>query len=110
MGPRAAAAVGGLPAAGIAARLSTPNRQKGGLMTRPLLSVYGLKWNPFTPDLPADALWRTPEIEHFCWRVEQQVRDGGFALITGASGTGKSITLRLLPPPPQTMPDVVCRV
>ena len=79
-------------------------------MTRPLLSVYGLKWNPFTPDLPGDALWRTPEIEHFCWRVEQQVRDGGFALITGDSGTGKSITLRLLTRHLQTMPDVVSGV
>ena len=57
-------------------------------MTRPLLSVYGLKWNPFTPDIPSEALWRTAEVEHFCWRVEQQVRDGGFALISGESGTG----------------------
>jgi len=76
-------------------------------MTRPLLSVFGLKFNPFTPDIPPDALWRTPEIEHFCWRVEQQVRDGGFALISGESGTGKSITLRLLTRHLQTMPDVV---
>jgi type II secretory pathway predicted ATPase ExeA len=79
-------------------------------MSRPLLSVFGLKFNPFTPDIPPDALWRTPEIEHFCWRVEQQVRDGGFALITGESGTGKSITLRLLTRHLQTMPDVVAGV
>ena len=79
-------------------------------MTRPLLSVYGLKWNPFTADLPADALWRTAEIEHFCWRIEQQVRDGGFALITGESGTGKSVTLRLLTRHLQTMPDIVAGV
>jgi general secretion pathway protein A len=79
-------------------------------MTRPLLSVFGLKFNPFTPDIAPDALWRTPEIEHFCWRVEQQVRDGGFALITGESGTGKSITLRLLTRHLQTMPDVVAGV
>jgi type II secretory pathway predicted ATPase ExeA len=65
-------------------------------MTRKLLAIYGLKWNPFTPDIPDDALLRTPEAEHFCWRVEQQVRDGGFALLTGESGTGKSITMRLL--------------
>jgi len=79
-------------------------------MIRPLLSVYGLKWNPFTADLPAEALWRPPEIEHFCWRVEQQVRDGGFALITGESGTGKSITLRLLARHLQTLPQVVAAV
>jgi general secretion pathway protein A len=76
-------------------------------MTRPLLSVFGLKFNPFTPDIAPDALWRTPEIEHFCWRVEQQVRDGGFALITGDSGTGKSVALRLLARHLQTMPDIV---
>lgn len=65
-------------------------------MSRKILALYGLKWNPFTPDIPDEALWRTPEIDHFCWRVEQQVREGGFALVTGESGTGKSIALRLL--------------
>jgi type II secretory pathway predicted ATPase ExeA len=79
-------------------------------MTRQLLSVYGLKWNPFTPDIPNDALWETPEAARFCWRVEQQIRNGGFALVTGESGTGKSITLRLLARHLQTMPDVVAGV
>ena len=79
-------------------------------MTRQLLSVYGLKWNPFTPDIPPDALWQSPQAEHFCWRVEQQIKNGGFALITGESGTGKSITLRLLARHLQTMPDVVAGV
>jgi type II secretory pathway predicted ATPase ExeA len=79
-------------------------------MTRQLLSVYGLKWNPFTPDIPNDALWQTPEAERFCWRVEQQIRNGGFALVTGESGTGKSITLRLLARHLQAMPDVVAGV
>lgn len=76
-------------------------------MTRKLLAVYGLKWNPFTPDIPDDALLRTPEAEHFCWRVEQQVRDGGFALVTGDSGTGKSITLRLLARHLRGLPEIV---
>src|SRR5438094_8882001 len=76
-------------------------------MTRPLLSVYGLKWNPFTADVPGEALWRSAEVEHFCWRVEQQVRDGGFALISGESGTGKSIALRLFMHHLQTLPDIV---
>lgn len=79
-------------------------------MTRPLLALYGLKFNPFTPDLPVDALWPTPEVEHFCWRVEQQVRDGGFAVITGESGTGKSVTLRLLARHLQTLPNVIVGV
>jgi type II secretory pathway predicted ATPase ExeA len=66
-------------------------------MNKKLLSLYGLKWNPFSPDLSSEALRVTPRIESFCWRIEQsQVREGGFALITGDPGTGKSVALRLL--------------
>lgn len=61
-----------------------------------LLALYGLKWNPFTPELPTEALWVTPRIEDFAWRVEILVADGGFALITGDSGTGKSVALRIV--------------
>jgi len=61
-----------------------------------LLAVYGLKWNPFAPDLPGEGLFLTPRIEQFAWRVEQLVQEGGFALITGESGTGKSVALRIL--------------
>jgi general secretion pathway protein A len=61
-----------------------------------LLALYGLKWNPFTPELPAEALWITPRIKDFAWRLENLVSDGGFALITGDSGTGKSVALRIL--------------
>jgi len=61
-----------------------------------LQALYGLKWNPFTPELPVEALWATPRIEDFIWRVESLVADGGFALITGDSGTGKSVALRMV--------------
>jgi general secretion pathway protein A len=61
-----------------------------------LLSLYGLKWNPFSPELPSEGLLTTPKIEHFAWRVEQLVQEGGFALITGESGTGKSVALRIV--------------
>ena len=66
-------------------------------MNKKLLALYGLKWNPFSPELPNEALHVTPAIDSFCWRIEQTlVREGGFALITGDPGTGKSVVLRLL--------------
>jgi hypothetical protein len=43
-------------------------------MTHKLLALYGLKWNPFSPDVPVEALWRTPRSEHFCWRMESLAR------------------------------------
>jgi general secretion pathway protein A len=66
-------------------------------MNKKLLALYGLKWNPFSPELPLEALFITPKVKNFIWRSEQnQVREGGFALITGDPGTGKSVVLRLL--------------
>jgi len=62
-----------------------------------LLAPYGLKWNPFLPELPIDALLVSKKIDSFCWRVENAlVREGGFALISGEPGSGKSVVLRLL--------------
>ncbi len=65
-------------------------------MNRKLLALYSLKWDPFSPEIPDEALWRPPAVEDFCWRIEQKVREGGFALVTGDPGTGKSIAMRLL--------------
>ncbi len=79
-------------------------------MTKKLLQLYGLKWNPFAPDVPTDALLVTPRVESFMWRVEQLVREGGFAAIVGDPGTGKSITLRLLVARLAALRDVVVGV
>ncbi len=65
-------------------------------MNKKLLSLFGLKWNPFAPDVPAEALLVTPRTESFCWRVENLAREGGFALVTGEPGLGKSVALRIL--------------
>lgn len=66
-------------------------------MNQKLLALYGLKWNPFSAELPSEALLQNSKVESFCWRVENSlVREGGFALISGDPGTGKSVVLRLL--------------
>jgi type II secretory pathway predicted ATPase ExeA len=65
-------------------------------MNKKLLSLYSLKFNPFSPEIPTAALWVTPPLENFCWRIEQQVGEGGFALALGDPGTGKSAALRWL--------------
>jgi general secretion pathway protein A len=75
-----------------------------------LLSLWGLKWNPFSPELPSEALLVTARIENFAWRVEQLVQEGGFALISGESGTGKSVALRIIAERLSTLRDVVVGV
>lgn len=65
-------------------------------MNKKMLALYGLKWNPFAPDVPVEALHVSRRIETFCWRVEQLVGEGGFALVTGTPGAGKSVALRIL--------------
>ncbi len=65
-------------------------------MNRKLQALYSLKYNPFAQEVPVSALYVSAAVEHFCWRIEQQLGEGGFALITGAPGTGKSATLRIL--------------
>ena len=66
-------------------------------MNKKLLALYGLKYNPFSPELPHEALFVPVPVESFCWRIEHAlVREGGFALVSGEPGTGKSVVLRLL--------------
>jgi type II secretory pathway predicted ATPase ExeA len=78
--------------------------------SKKLLALYGLKWNPFSPELPSDGLLLTPKIDHFARRVEQLVQEGGFALITGESGTGKSVALRIVAGRLSALRDVVVGV
>jgi type II secretory pathway predicted ATPase ExeA len=66
-------------------------------MNTKLLALYGLKYNPFTPDVPTEALHVYPKLENFCWRIEHSlISEGGFALLCGDPGTGKSVALRIL--------------
>lgn len=76
-------------------------------MNQKLLALYGLKFNPFSPELPVDAIYVPPKIEGFCWRIEHaQIREGGFAMVHGEPGSGKSVVLRLLAQRLKRLPDV----
>lgn len=80
-------------------------------MNQKLLALYGLKWNPFAPELPTEAIYVHPKLENFCWRIEHaQISEGGFAMIHGDPGTGKSVALRLLADRLARLPDVTVGV
>lgn len=79
-------------------------------MTTKLQSLYGLKFNPFRPDVPIEALHTTPAVDAFLRRIELGIADGGYVLITGDPGTGKSVALRLLSKRLASMRDVVVGV
>jgi general secretion pathway protein A len=76
-------------------------------MSPKLQSLYGLKFNPFRPDVPTEALYTTPAVDAFIRRVELGIADGGYVMITGDPGTGKSVALRLLTKRLAAMRDVV---
>jgi len=78
-------------------------------VNRKTLALYGLKWNPFSPEQPAEARWRPSKVAHFCWRIEQMAEEGGFATIQGPPGTGKSVALELLDEHLTNIPEVVVR-
>lgn len=66
------------------------------MIDQKLRAHYGLEYNPFAPGVPVEDLWRRPGLDSFIGRVESLARDGGFALISGESGLGKSKDLQLL--------------
>jgi type II secretory pathway predicted ATPase ExeA len=65
-------------------------------MNKQHLSLFGLKFHPFRPGVPLEALMPLPAVDAFCRRVEFSMGDGGFVMITGDPGTGKSVALRQL--------------
>lgn len=76
-------------------------------MNPKLQNLYGLKFHPFRPDVPLEALHVTPAVDAFIRRVEISIADGGFVMITGDPGTGKSATLRVLSERLRRLPDVI---
>jgi type II secretory pathway predicted ATPase ExeA len=73
-------------------------------------ALFGLKYNPFLPNLPVDALWVAPEAENFARRVQAMISQGGFAMITGDPGQGKSKTLQWIAKRLSTIPDITVGV
>ena len=43
-------------------------------MTTKLQSIYGLKFNPFRPDLPVEALYTSPAVDAFLRRQEMVIK------------------------------------
>jgi len=77
-------------------------------MTNPKLhTLYGLKFSPFRPDIPVEALYTTPAVDAFLRRVELGIADGGYVMVTGDPGTGKTVALRLLARRLEALPDVI---
>lgn len=68
--------------------------------------LYGLKWNPFSQEIPVEGIVKTPRFEQFCYRIETLTLEGGFALITGESGLGKSVCLRALSDHLSKIPEI----
>lgn len=76
-------------------------------MNQKLTTSYGLKFHPFRPDVPNEALFVVPSVDAFCRRVEFGLADGGFVMVTGDPGTGKSVALRLIAQRLRAQRDVV---
>lgn len=70
-------------------------------------ALYGLKWNPFSQEVPPEALQTFPAFDRFCYRVEDLVIEGGFAACMGEPGLGKSVVLRMLSERLSRMPNVI---
>ena len=76
-------------------------------MDRRQMALFSLKWNPFINEVPTEGLFISPRTELFCSRIERGlILEGGFALITGEPGSGKSVTLRILAQRLQSIPDL----
>ena len=57
---------------------------------------FGLTRQPFTAELPADALFRSSHLEEALARLRFVIDQHGIGLLTGDPGSGKSASLRAL--------------
>ncbi len=59
-------------------------------------AFFGLIRQPFTTEIPAEALFRSTPLEEALARLRFVVQQHGIALLAGEPGSGKSVTLRAL--------------
>jgi MoxR-like ATPase len=62
------------------------------------------------PDVPTEALFTIPGTEQFAARVQTMATAGGFALIAGDPGLGKSKTLQQIAHRLEQIPDLTVGV
>jgi len=62
-------------------------------MNKTLLALYGLKFNPFSPELPTEALHVTPTVEQFCWRIDRPVARSAVAPPRDVAGQSRRVRL-----------------
>jgi type II secretory pathway predicted ATPase ExeA len=73
---------------------------------RKIHALFGLKWSPFGTDVPVEALYKSARLASFAERVERLSQSGGYALLCGDPGTGKSTALRVIKKTLEDVPDV----
>lgn len=79
-------------------------------IAHPDINRFGLHTWPFGSALPGDTYHRTPAMDRFLNRIPHLVAYGGYGLITGEPGTGKSTLLRIIVDHIGEHRDVVVRV
>jgi len=75
-----------------------------------LRARYGLKYNPFNPAIPAEDIWTPPGFDLFATRIEHMTREGGFGMLSGSVGAGKSKGLQALAMRLGRVPDLAIGV
>lgn len=65
-------------------------------MNARMQAIFGLKFHPFRPDVPIDALYQSPRLADFLARGADVLVEGGYVLVSGDPGSGKSAAIRLL--------------